>query len=101
MTLVLSAANVAVDAAVFGQQYELLRAWILDGPTGGTRPTGLALVLRRGLPAWFQEAALWLPAPARATPPPPRPNADTVPTAGPVVQVLATMVERYREEGMA
>lgn len=89
-----------VDPAIVTQHYEALRTWMLDGPTGGTRPAGLALVLRRGLPAWLQEAALWLPAPERATPAlPARADAGTAPTTAPVVQVLATMVERYRAEG--
>lgn len=89
-----------VDPVIFTQHYEALRIWMLDGPLQGTRPAGLALVLRRGLPAWLEAAALWLPAPERAMPAlPARSDADTALTTAPVVQVLATMVERYREEG--
>jgi hypothetical protein len=100
MTPVLDAAAGPIDAAVFTQQYEALRSWMVDGPTGGTRPIGLALVLRRGLPAWLDGAALWLPAPARATPAlTTSSDAAAALTAAPVVQALATMVERAREEG--
>lgn len=89
-----------VEPAIFTQRYEALRTWMLDGPLQGTRPAGLALVLRRGLPTWLQEAALWLPTPEPATSAlPARADAGTALTTAPIVQVLATMVERYREEG--
>ena len=89
-----------VDPVIFTQHYEALRAWMLDGPLRGTRPAGLALVLRRGLPAWLDGAALWLPTPEPATSAlTARADAGTTLTTAPVVQVLATMVERYREEG--
>jgi len=94
----LGAVVAAGDAARFAQRYEALRAWVLDGPAPGTRPAGLALVLRRGLPTWLDAAALWLPALERPTPTfLARPDADAAAT-NLVVQVLATMVERYREE---
>jgi len=97
----MSTTSGAVDSAVVTQHYEALRIWMLDGPTRGARPAGLALVLRRGLPTWLEEAALWLPVPEQATPAlTVHSDAGTTPTTGPVVQVLATMVEHAREEGM-
>jgi hypothetical protein len=51
-----------VDVTRFATQYELLRSQVLDGASGANagraamqpRGTGLALLLREGLPAWMR-----------------------------------------------
>jgi hypothetical protein len=44
--------------------YEKLRSWVTEQrrSTGAGRPPGLALLLRRGLPATMAAWASWLPA---------------------------------------
>lgn len=82
--------------------YETLRAWATAqrGRDRGARPAGLALVLRRGLPAWLAAWATWLPAqtgtdelPGRLAPLP-----QVVSAPLPLISILATMVEQSQRE---
>lgn len=88
----------AADAAIVAEQYERVRAWALDGPAAGARPAGLVVLLRRGLPAWLETAALWPPAPAASPAPSRAADAAPRPPTGPLVQVLASMLEPHRRK---
>lgn len=76
------------------QRYEDLRNWALGGPVALNPARGLALFLRRGLPAWMQIWAQHVPArpvvppPVSTTPREPLPQGLGVEVA----RVLANMV---------
>lgn len=91
----------APPPAVVVDRYEAARAWATGTAQGAGRPPGLALVLRRGLPAWLAAWETWLPAQAGADEPldvgttsPTRPCAHDHALA----VVLATMVEHCRRD---
>jgi hypothetical protein len=79
-----TAAPAAVTAA-----YEHLRAWAGGTASPGPRPTGLALVLQRGLAAWLAATDRWCRPPARSALSPP---AAAGAPAGELAHVLAAMV---------
>ncbi len=68
-------------------RYEELRAYAFGGRLTGALPQGLALVLRRGLPAWLQAWQRCVP--DRLAPAPQAPARSLVPD---VALVLADMV---------
>lgn len=86
---------------VVGDRYEAARAWATGTAPQGGRPPGLALVLRRGLPAWLAAWETWLPAQAGAETPPATARAALTESgahAHAVAVVLATMVEHCRRD---
>ncbi len=83
------------------ERYEAARAWATGAEVSEGRPPGLALLLRRGVPAWLAAWETWLPAQAGTETPPA--TARTAPTGlgahdHAVAVVLATMVEHCRRD---
>jgi len=80
------------------QHYETLRAVALGEPARAELPQGLALVLRRGLPAWMHVWSQCLSATPRPVPQPGRPP-TILPAgvAGQVALVLASMILQRQE----
>ena len=69
-------------------RYEELRAYALCPQSGGSRPQGLTLLLRRGLPGWLEVWRQLSSAPGEVAA-----ARDAVPAApGEVATVLAGMV---------
>ena len=85
----------AAPAALTGA-YEELRAWAGGQPRPGPRPPGLALLLRRGVPAWLAVIAR----PQTAVPSVPAGAGHAAPPAAiaELALVLATMVAACRPE---
>jgi len=81
------------------ERYEAARAWAIGAAEGGGRPPGLALLLRRGLPAWLAAWETWLPVQVGTDEPS---GVDTASPTGPgahaLAVVLATMVEHCRRD---
>ncbi len=83
------------------EQYEAARAWATDAAGSGGRPFGLALLLRRGLPAWLAAWETWLPVQVGTDEPP---DVGMASLTGPgahdhaLAGVLATMVEHCRRD---
>lgn len=61
------------------ERYEAARAWATGTTESGERPFGLALLLRRGVPAWLAAWETWL-SPQAGTAMPPA-TTGTAPTA--------------------
>lgn len=77
------------------QGYEDLRNWAIGSSTGGGVARGLALLLRRGMPAWMQAWLQHTPATGapHVAPVRPTPSRPAVQVPGlEVAQVLANMV---------
>jgi len=83
--------------------YEAARAWATGAEGSRERLYGLALLVRRGVPAWLAAWETWLPAqagtattPATDSTAPPRSGAHDHDHA--LAVVLATMVEHCRRD---
>ncbi len=82
-------------------RYEAARAWATGAAGSAGRPFGLALLLRRGVPAWLAAWETWLPAQAGAETPPATIRialTESGAHAHAVAVVLATMVEHCRRD---
>lgn len=90
----------APSPTVAREHYEAARAWARGTPEARGRPPGLAVLLRRGLPAWLAAWETWLP---QQVGPPDQPGGDAVspPESGThaLAVVLATMVEHCQRNG--
>ena len=92
----------AEPAVPFTEAYETLRAWSLSRPRPLLRPTGLAVLLCQGLPAWLSACSTWqaptaAPQSLRSTSAAEDP--PTVAAHPTLILVLATMVMSvYRED---
>jgi hypothetical protein len=86
-----------MDHVLFTDHYETLRAWVMGQTEAVTRPAGLVLVLRQGIPGWLASWSLWL---RSADPVPSSPPADTASMASTssLALVLADMVEACQRE---
>lgn len=81
--------------------YEAARAWATGGEGSRERLYGLALLVRRGVPAWLAAWETWLPTQA-GTDTPPAMNSTAPPGSGAhdhaLAVILATMVEHCRRD---
>jgi hypothetical protein len=87
----------AVDASLTSR-YEELRAWVMGQPQPVTRPTGLALVLRQGVPAWINACSTWLSSPSATAPSIARSRGEAPVSDQAITAVLATMIEHCQQE---
>ena len=91
----------AEPAVCFTEAYETLRAWSLSQPHPLPHPSGLAVLLCQGLPAWLMAGSTWqatMPGPPSV---PSTSSAEDPPTVAAhpaLILVLATMVMSVHQE---
>jgi hypothetical protein len=91
----------AEPAVPFTEAYETLRAWSLSRPHPLPRPSGLAVVLCQGLPAWLMACSTWqpsIPAPQSLLSTSAAEHPPTVAAHPTLILVLATMVMSVHRE---
>ena len=94
----------AEPAAPFTDHYETLRAWVLSRPRPLLRPTGLAVLLCRGLPAWLTACTTWqgsMADPRSRMSPPAADHPGAAAGHAALTLVLATMVMSVQKEAPA
>ena len=74
------------------RRYEDLRGWAMGSGATATPTRGLAVLLRRGVPAWMQAWRQFVPVKASASPSPAAPQPTPLGAGLEVARVLANMV---------
>ena len=91
----------AEPAVPFTEAYETLRAWSLSRPRPLPRPSGLAVLLCQGLPAWLMACRTWqaaLPGPPSVLSPSSVEDPPAVTAHPALILVLAAMVMSVQRE---